>query len=140
MELFEKLDKALKNLYSIFKKEAVKVNKIMNKSFIGAPEGSPPYRWEKTINIDGKEYILVIEDDSYMTSSVIKLIMPNGESMDIYPKAGKKMVYYTISFALSRPKFSKVSDLNELKNELEITDQDLEELINKINLLAVECV
>ena len=119
MELFEKLDKALKNLYSIFKKEAVKVNKITNKSFIGAPEGSPPYRWEKTINIDGKEYILVIEDDSYMTSSVIKLIMPNGESMDIYPK---------------------VSDLNELKNELEITDQDLEELINKINLLAVECV
>ena len=140
MELFEKLDKALKNLYSVFKKASSKVSKIARRNFIGAPEGPPPYFWRKSIAIGGKDYFLMVEDEGYMNASVIRITTPKEITLSVCPQSDKDFVYYVRSFTGDgRTRISNsISDSFELKDELGINEQEIEELINQIKLWAIE--
>ena len=137
MDLFEKLDSVFKNLYLIFKKASVKINKISRKR-CGAPEGPPSYCWQKSIMIGDQKYILTIEDSSYMTSSSIRLSKFPDRAIDAYINDNDNFVYYIQFFRPIKKTLSKVSNSVELKNGLEISEKELEELISKINLLAIE--
>jgi len=138
MDLFEKLDSALKNLYSIFKKEITKVNKIALMNFIGAPEGPPPYCWQKVILVNNQKYILTIESSSYMADSSIRLSKYPDIVINVYMNDNDDFVYYIEFFKPTKKSFLKLSNFVELKDGLEVDEKDLEELISKINLLAIE--
>ena len=140
MDLFKDLDGALKNLYSVFKKASSKVSKIARRNFIGAPEGPPSYCWRKSITIGDKDYFLMVDDESHMNASVIIITTPKESTLNVCPQSDKDFVYYVMSSTGNgRTRISNsISDSFKLKDELGITEQEIEELINQISLWAIE--